>query len=373
MTSTRRKFLLGSAALLGTGVVAAEIKSGYDGLEAMGRAPSGKRLERIQSSPNFRNGAFRNLEPTNDPIDQGNRAGKMLEFFFEDQSAQRPSSPVPSIKTDLNHLPDGHMVWFGHSGFFFKIDGLNIAVDPSLHACFPIGGFFSPFAGSDIYSPEDIPHLDALILTHDHYDHLDMITVKALNSRCDLAICPLGVGEHLEYWGWPADKIVELDWTQQTTLGQHGKITCLPAQHFSGRTFRRNQTLWCAYMLEIAGMSIFLSGDGGYGSHFPQIASMWRHIDLAVVEIGQYNPDWAGIHLLPSAWKNVVGKLNPDCVMGCHHGKYDLSRHRWIDPMLEAHATAQDLKVMLATPKIGESVNLSRLNEYTSPWWPQTI
>ncbi len=372
--STRRNLLVGAAALVGTSALAAAVaKTGSAGLSAMGQAPSGKRLDRIQASPNFRNGAFQNLEPVRDPIDQGNRAGKMLGFLFEDQTGQKPSSPILSIKTDLSKLPDGSMVWFGHSGFFFKLDGLSIAVDPSLHACFPIGNFFAPFPGSDIYQPRDIPHLDVLIITHDHYDHLDMITVRDIESRTDRVICPLGVGAHFEYWGWPAEKITELDWTEHTSVGPRGKITSLPAQHFSGRTFTRNQTLWTSYMLELAGQTIYLSGDGGYGKHFAQIGDMWPHIDFGIVEDGQYNNDWAGIHLLPQYWKKAVYELGLKQVMGCHNSKYDLSRHRWIDPLLAAQTNAKELGVTLVSPKIGQAVRLDRLSDYASPWWPATI
>lgn len=370
---TRRNLLIAAGALLGTGAFAGVATTGAAGVSAMGAAPSGKRLERIQASPNFHNGAFQNLEPVVDPIDKGNRAGKMLGFLFEDQTGQKPTSPIPSIKTDLSTLPDGSMVWFGHSGFFFKMDGLSIAVDPSLHACFPVGNFFAPFPGADIYQPRDIPHLDVLILTHDHYDHLDMITVKDIESRTDRVICPLGVGAHLEYWGWPEEKITELDWTESTAVGAHGKLTCLPSQHFSGRTFTRNQTLWCAYMLELAGSTIYLSGDGGYGRHFAQIGQMWPHIDLAIVEDGQYNVDWAGIHLLPEYWKKAVFDLGVKEVMGCHNSKYDLSRHSWIDPLMNAQMNARALGVNLVSPKIGQAVRLDRLADAHAPWWPTTV
>ena len=190
---SRRTLIASCAALAATGAAAAVIKTGAEALDAFGGTPSGKRLERIQASPNFSNGAFRNLEPVVDPIDRDGRTGKMLAFLFEDQSAQRPQRPIPSLKTPLGDLPDGSFAWFGHSGFFLRLAGLSIAVDPALHACFPIGGFFKPFPGSDIHQPQDIPALDVLLLTHDHYDHLDMMTVKSIRDRVSRVICP---------WNW---------------------------------------------------------------------------------------------------------------------------------------------------------------------------
>lgn len=365
---SRRTLIASCAALAATGAAAAVIKTGAEALDAFGGTPSGKRLERIQASPNFSNGAFRNLEPVVDPIDRDGRTGKMLAFLFEDQSAQRPQRPIPSLKTPLGDLPDGSFAWFGHSGFFLRLAGLSIAVDPALHACFPIGGFFKPFPGSDIHQPQDIPALDVLLLTHDHYDHLDMMTVKSIRDRVSRVICPLGVGAHLEHWGYDPDIITELDWGEKTALGR-GLITCLPSQHFSGRSTKRNTTLWASFMLELDGLTIFLSGDGGYGKHFAQIGEMWPRIDFAVLEDGQYNPDWAGIHLMPHYWRKAAFELGARAVMPCHNSKFDLSRHSWSDPLQTAEASAKALGLPLVTPRIGEAVALDRLDDYQLRWW----
>ncbi len=366
---SRRKLLAAGAALAAAGTAAAAaVKTGAGALEAFGGTPSGRRLERMQASPNFANGAFRNLEPVVDPIDREGGATKMLGFLLEDQSAQRPPAALPSMKAKLSSIEDGSFVWFGHSGFYLRLGGLSIAVDPALHACFPIGGFFKPFPGSDIHRPGDIPPLDVLLLTHDHYDHLDMITVKAIRERVSRVICPLGVGAHLEAWGYAPEVITELDWGERTPLGR-GTATCLPSQHFSGRTWRRNTTLWAAFMLEIEGLCIFLSGDGGYGRHFAQIGEMWPHIDFAVLEDGQYNRDWAGIHLMPHDWRMAASDLGLSAVLPCHNSKFDLSRHAWTDPMETAEASARALGLTLVTPRIGEPVRLDRLKDFQVRWW----
>ena len=261
------------------------------------------------------------------------------------------------------------MVWFGHSGFYLKLAGLAIAVDPALHACFPLGSFFKPFAGADLYQPRDIPALDLLILTHDHYDHLDMLTMRDLKNRTAHVVCPLGVGAHLEYWGWEAERITEMDWGEKIALPHKGTLTCVPSQHFSGRTLERNTTLWAGFVMDLDGVTLYLSGDGGYGRHFRQIATDFRRIDFAIVEDGQYNTDWAGIHLMPPAWKAAVAELHPRFVMPCHNAKFDLSRHTWKAPLEAALANAKALGVALSTPLIGQVVAIDNPARDTGPWW----
>ena len=366
----RRTFLTSAAflAAAAAGPLCAAARESSQAYLALGTKPAGTRLDRIQASPNFRNGAFQNLDPVFDPIDR-NRTSGMMKFLTESKEGRRPIDRIPSVKTDLSKLPEGRMVWFGHSGFFMRLAGLSIAVDPSLHACSPMSSFFKPFAGADLYQPQDIPALDLLLLTHDHYDHLDMLTLRELMTRTSRVICPLGVGAHLEYWGWDGSIITELDWGQSERLSSSGRITCLPAQHFSGRTFERNLTLWCGFMLEFEGLHIYLTGDGGYGRHFRQIASEFPRINLAIVEDGQYNVDWAGIHPLPCAWKSAVAELRPLCVMPCHNAKYDLSRHTWQAPLEAALANAVELKTTLATPIIGTAIALDNPAAETGPWW----
>lgn len=366
----RRTFLCSTAfaAAAAAGPLKAAMQQGSQALCALGSRPSGARLERIQASTHFRNGAFCNLTPVVDPIDR-NRTSGILRFLTEDKTGREPLDPIPAVKTDLTSLSEGRLVWFGHSGFFLRLAAMNIAVDPALHACFPLEGFFKPFAGADLYQPQDIPALDLLILTHDHYDHVDMLTLLELKSRTCRVICPLGVGAHLEFWGWDASVITELDWGESTSLPHKGRATCVPSQHFSGRTFERNLTLWSGFVLQLDGLCLYLSGDGGYGSHFRQIASDFPRIDLAVVEDGQYNTDWAGIHLMPQDWKRAVAELRPRAVLPCHNSKFNLSRHRWKDPLEAAFESARTLGVALAAPRIGTPLSLDAPEAITEPWW----
>lgn len=187
----QRRTILTSAAFLAAaaaGPLRAAVQESSRAFSALGAKPTGARLERMQTSPHFSNGTFHNLTPVIDPIDRERSSG-MLRFLTEDKTGRRPLERIPSIKTDLSTLADGQMVWFGHSGFYLKLAGLSIAVDPALHACFPLGGFFKPFAGADLYQPRDIPALNLLILTHDHYDHLDMLTMRDLKNRTAHVVC----------------------------------------------------------------------------------------------------------------------------------------------------------------------------------------
>lgn len=166
-----------------------------------------------------------------------NRLCAAFDFLFHGNTKVRPSKPVPVVKTDLSRLPANRnwYVWLGHSSYMLHIDGKRFLVDPVLVSAnpFPFGG--KPFPGTDIYRPEDIPEVDYVFISHDHYDHLDHATMQALRQRVGMVITGLGVGAHLERWGFPADKIVELDWNEQVQLAENVMVTALPARHSSGR------------------------------------------------------------------------------------------------------------------------------------------
>lgn len=279
---------------------------------AFGRAPRGERLERISASPNYRNGQFFNLEKTPEITSDKGFLRALRDAMFDSPADKVPSSPVKAVKTDLGTLPMtvNHLVWLGHSSYFMTLEGYRLLVDPVLTSEFPVSVMMmKPFPGSDIYSPANIPPIDILIITHDHYDHLDYGTIRDIKDRVSLVICPLGVGEHLEYWGVDKNKIRELDWYQTTASGQL-KIECLPARHFSGRLFKRRNTLWASFMVTLPdGMNVYIGGDSGYGKHYREIAQRYPTVDYAFLENGQYNEDWRYIHTLPSQQDSVIRDL----------------------------------------------------------------
>lgn len=212
-----------------------------------GKYPSGDRLVRIEKSPNYSDGKFRNLSHTPDLTEGSTYYSVMKEFFFSERPRLKPMDSIPSTKTDLHGLdPDQNsLVWFGHSSYFLQIDGKRFLVDPVLSgAASPVAATTRSFPGSDIYSTTDIPSVDYLLITHDHWDHLDYQTITALRDRVGKVFCGLGVGAHLEHWGFDPGRIVELDWYDSTKLDPGFTLHVRPARHFSGRGLLRNRALW---------------------------------------------------------------------------------------------------------------------------------
>ena len=372
MPLTRRTFLslpVAAAALTGTGLAAVTSARAVS-VETGGAPITGERLARMKTCPNWADGAFFN-EPggTGRPAEAEARWKKVRHLFAHKSPQLKPSHVIPHEKTDLRTLRDGEMVWLGHSGFVLRAAGLTIAIDPALTAASPIAGFFTPFPGADVYQANDLPAIDVLLITHDHYDHLDYPVMRAIRHRVRRIICPLGVGAHFDAWGFEPQRITETVWWETVTVAPGVRFTCLPSQHFSGRTLVMNNTLWAGYFLEIAGFKLYLSGDSGWGPHFSAIRAAFGQADLAILEDGQYNENWSDIHMMPSAWRQALSDLAPKVVLPCHNSKYALSRHAWDDPLVNAQASAAALSTPLATPVIGARISLSDPMAAARIWW----
>lgn len=229
----------------------------------------------------------------------------------------------------------------GHSSYYFQLDKKRFLVDPVFSGnASPIPGTTKAFAGSDIYNADDFPPIDFLIISHDHYDHLDYKTIKELKPKINKVICGLGVGAHFERWGFDEDQIIELDWYDETELAKDFRIISTPARHFSGRRFRRNNTLWSSYVLESPGKRIFIGGDSGYDVHFKEIGEKYGPFDWAILENGQYNEKWRYIHTLPNEFVKVAEDLNVKNVLPVHSGKFALAQHPWTEPLQKYVITA---------------------------------
>lgn len=337
-----------------------------------GRAPRGERLERIWRSPNYRDGAFRNRHATPQLTSGKGWWATMYDFLFERKERNRPDHALPAVKTDLKALDpkENLLVWFGHSSYLIQADGLRILVDPVFETASPLPFFNRPFEGTDLYKPEDMPGIDLLVITHDHWDHLDYGTVTKLRDRTGRVVCPLGVGEYFEYWGFDPQRITELDWGEQAALGGGFTVYCRPARHFSGRTFRANRTLWASFVVETPSQRIFLGGDGGYDTHFADVAREFPNLDVAVLEDGQYSEDWRYIHMLPADLKRAVEDLGARRVFPVHNSKYALARHPWDEPLNNAAAlVAENPEAGIVLPRIGEPVRLDRSDTLPGRWW----
>ena len=337
-----------------------------------GKAPAGKRLERILRSPNYRDGQFQNLSHTPALAEGVSYWNVLYEFLIKKQPGRFPTSPIPSMKADLLQLlPEADvLVWFGHSSYFMQIDGKRILVDPVFSGnASPISGTTKAFPGSDRYTVDDLPPVDYLFISHDHYDHFDYKTLVQLRDKVKLVICGLGVGSHLEFWGYDPDVIIEEDWNTDIDLGDGFTVHTTPARHFSGRTFKRNNTLWMSYVLRTPTLKIFIGGDSGYDTHFKAIGKQHGPFDLAILENGQYDPKWRYIHTLPDEFLLVAQDLQARRVLPVHSGKFALANHRWDEPLSKVTALATQAGVPLTTPMIGELVYLNDEEQHFSKWW----
>lgn len=336
----------------------------------VGQKPRGERLERIRKSPNYdiERGGFVNATPTVTMTNEDSDSG-IVDFLFGKYPDRVPEYALPSVKTDLKHLDKQSdiLVWLGHSSVYMQIDGVRYLFDPVLTNSFPVSVMMKPFRGTDIYTPDDIPEIDYLIITHDHWDHLDYYTVTSIQERVKHVVTPLGVGQHLEYWGYPAEKLHELDWGEDWTVNENTTILCLPSRHFSGRMGGHNPTLWASFLID-GKRKVYVSGDGGYDERFKMIGEKYPDIDLVIMENGQYNKSWSQIHLMPEQLAKAIDELHPRYAMTYHNSKYKLSVHTWYDPLEEIYQNAQGKTWNLLTPKIGQTIDMSSPNT-DDLWW----
>lgn len=336
-----------------------------------GGVPANERLARIQQSTHWRDGAFQNAESTDVMRREASYWGMLADNFRKPADVE-PNQPLPTVKTDLNALPaEGTtVVWFGHSSYLIKSGRTTVLVDPVLSGyASPVSFFGKAFPGTSVYTVADLPPIDLLVLTHDHYDHLDYETVVALRGKVKRVVTSLGVGAHLDRWGYDPTRLTELDWSETVELEDGFSLTAVPARHFSGRGIRRGQTLWSAFVLDLNGQRIFLGGDSGYGPHFKSIGQQYGPFDLALLECGQYGRDWPSIHMFPNEVPKAANDLGAKVLLPVHWGKFALAFHPWTEPIRQLTAAWNPAdSIVLTTPRIGEPVTLGQPLP-RDPWW----
>lgn len=341
-------------------------------LPSFGGKLKGERLERVQQSPNYYNGAFHYPAKTELMSGAGNYFSVMKKFLEKDPQKQ-PDTPLPTVKTNLKTLPTDEttLVWFGHSSYFLQINGFKMLVDPVLSERISPVQFAGTknYLGTRLFAIDDIPELDCILITHDHYDHLDYQTVVSLNSKVKKFYTSLGVGAHLEHWGIETGKIHEFDWWDSYSVSSDIQLTATPARHFSGRHLtNRNQTLWSSFVLSTQNHRIFIGGDSGYGDHFKEIGEKFGPFDLVIMETGQYNVQWANIHAMPEEAVKASIDLRGKIMLPVHWGKFTLALHPWREPIERVLAKAKELGVAVTTPIIGEKLILDKVYP-VSQWW----
>jgi L-ascorbate metabolism protein UlaG (beta-lactamase superfamily) len=336
-----------------------------------GSMPKGESLKKIQVSPHYRNGQFQNLSNTPQLTEGASFFGILKKFFFEKRAQRIHPAPLPSVRTDLLNLkPDRNiLVWFGHSSYFMQIDNRTFLVDPVFSGnASPLRFTTKSFKGTDIYKVPDFPDIDYLIISHDHWDHLDYKTILQLKPKVKRVITGLGTAAHILSWGYDKNRIEERDWNDKIILEDGFILNTVPARHFSGRGFKRNRSIWLSFVLTTPSKNIFIGGDSGYDRHFAEIGNQFGPFDLAILEDGQYNRYWKYIHMNPEETVQAALDLKANKLLPVHWGKFSLSIHSLDEPIIRIKKEAELRDVKLLHPMIGEMADLN-INQAFGSWW----
>ena len=343
---------------------------------SFGALPSGERKERILRSPNYLDGRFQNRYPMPPSLQRpslGDRVKILWRFLFDRPKDIRPTDSIPVVRHDLKKLDRSEdlIVWFGHSGYLLQMDGVRYLIDPVFVEGAPFGIMNAFFRGTKVFDVADLPEIDYLIITHDHWDHLDYHVAKELQRRVRKVYTGLGVGAHLERWGYRPDQIVELDWDESTPTAEGGRVHCLPTQHFSGRGLTSAQSLWASFVLQGPKHSVYVGGDGGFSPHYAVIGKQFPQLDLAILENGQYSEQWSGIHMLPEHLGETMHSLGAKRILTVHHAKFALSMHPWKEPLEHAKRLRDEEGLPILMPRIGQIVRYTDSTFTTDDWWEQ--
>ncbi|MCB1174340.1 MAG: MBL fold metallo-hydrolase [Leptospiraceae bacterium] len=345
------------------------------GCSSFGEDPSGSHLEQIASSPNYNREKeqFQNRRPELVAAMRERMSfwGMTWQFMTSD-AVSKPAEALPEVHPDISAFmspgQDVRFIWLGHSTILVNVAGKILLLDP----VFSDNAAPVPFMVSRFQKPAisltSLPPIDYVIITHDHYDHLDQQSIEFFKDQQTRFITPLGVSSHIKSWGIDAGRLHELDWWQSLQLDDL-ELICTPAQHFSGRTgMNGNKTLWASWVVRRVGHSLYFSGDSGYDTHFQEIGRRYGPFDVAFVENGQYNERWKEVHMMPAETIQAVQDLRSRKFVPIHWGMFVLALHDWYDPVEQSAAYAQKAGVEMLTPLLGQIVYTQRAG-YLERWW----
>lgn len=329
------------------------------------------RMDPILKSPQFQSGKFRNTQGWKQPS-PGDMFSTMRDFIFK-RGERTPSVKLPGQNVDVKYFSDQKQkqlsaTWLGHSSLMLNMNNYKILIDPVFKKRISIVGP-SRFNGEMLLDPDHIKKVDVVIISHNHYDHLNKISIQLLREKTGLFIVPLGVGAELEGWGVSRNKIIELDWWDEYNVKEDLFIAAAPAQHFSGRGLTdRDKTLWASWIVRTEDHKIYFSGDSGYFDGFKQIGEKYGPFDITFLECGAYNEKWHHIHMYPEETVRAHIDLKGDVLHPIHWGTFNLSLHSWYEPMDRLSEAAEKSGIKVATPIPGETTIYGKYIP-SEKWW----
>ncbi|MFD1546383.1 MBL fold metallo-hydrolase [Nonomuraea guangzhouensis] len=364
---TARRILVGGAALAAAGWALRDVPAEL-GVRPLTSGPD--RVARMRRSPQFKDGTFYNPMPESTAMMTTPPAG-LLRELAKDRDQRRPGGPIPlRVPPTGDPSPTGlSVIWYGHASTLVEIEGRRVLFDP-VWSRRPSP---SQLVGPKRHHPlpvqlNQLPPIDAIAISHDHYDHLDMTTVRSLTATQKAPfLVPLGIGAHLERWGVPAYRIIELDWDEEAEVAGL-RFVATAARHFSGRMFSRNDTLWGSWVVAGASKRVFYAGDSGYFEGYQGIGSAHGPFDLTLMPIGAYSPAWPDIHMNPEEAVNAHLDLGGKLLLPVHWATFTLALHPWAEPVqrLWREAKARDVKIVV--PRPGEAVDTDGAPAVDG-WW----
>ncbi|WP_144805625.1 MBL fold metallo-hydrolase [Maribacter sp. MAR_2009_72] len=330
--------------------------------------------ERYVVSPNYKDGKFVNINGADVNLGFGDMMKSLKGYFFPlPKTIPEHNISVEAIDSVAiaDYVGPTRLIWFGHSTFLLQSATKNILIDPMFGEVPAPNSMLgtSRFSKKLPIEIDQLPRIDAVVFSHDHYDHLDYGSVLLLKDKVNKFITPLGLGVHLTEWGVEQKDILELDWWNTTNyLGM--EFICTPAQHFSGRGISdRGNTLWSSWVINLGNEKIFFSGDSGYGPHFQKIGDKFGPFDFAMMECGQYNELWKAIHMMPEETAQASIDVRAKRMMPIHWGAFKLAMHPWTEPIERVSVKAKELGVDMIAPKIGQPIYLDKPLTNNEQWW----
>lgn len=337
-----------------------------------GAKVTNKLIELYAKSPNWHNGKFHNIEKTSMDF----RLQNFPEFLYKQiwqRKGRYPAKALPVLPFDktnfLSNSSKIKLIWYGHSAILLRINNKTLLIDPMLGSDAGPGSLLSikRFSANTLQLIDDFPAIDLVLITHDHYDHLDLSSINKLKSKTRHFFAALGVGRHLQEWGIDKNKITEFDWWSHQNFDDIS-IHFTPSRHFSGRGIRdRFKSLWGGWAIRTGFESIYISGDGGYGEHFRDVGNKLGPFDFGLMECGQYNENWHQLHMYPEESVQAALDAKVQKIMAIHWGAFALAQHGWIEPIERFTREAEQREIPFSTPDIGQLIDVS--DEIITPWW----